>query len=152
MWLDGGPFSPNTSLPYDPQQGWAAERAALLAAAAGLGGTPSDPGALLLYGAGSDASADAAAAAAGDLSDSLQRLWLLVEATAELQGSKELLSGSYRGLGLSTIGRGNIDRLNASLLALFKVSLSLFWAWESVNALDCLGVHCRLSPALACSR
>ena len=119
--LDGGPFSPDSSVPYDSQQGWQAERQGLLAAAAGLGGTSSDPGVLLLYGAGGEASGDAAAAAAaGDLSESLQRLWLLVEATAQLQGSKDLLAGGYDG-GASVGGCGGIDTLNAALLALFKV-------------------------------
>jgi hypothetical protein len=47
----------------------------------------------------------------------LQRLWVLVESTAELQNSKEMLSG-----GAYSIRTGaGFDRLNAALLSLFKV-------------------------------
>jgi hypothetical protein len=113
--LDGGPFSPDTSAPYDPQHGWEAERQALTAAASGLGSAAIGPGAQALLGASSDASA----AAAGDLSDSLQRVWLLVEATAQLQGSRDLLSGAYSSFSIN--GRGGVDRLNSALLTLFKV-------------------------------
>ena len=98
MCLDGGPFGPNTSLPYDPQQGWAAERTALLATAAGLGGTSEE-----------------GSASAGNLSDSLQRLWLLVEGTAQLQGAADVLSGKIR-------MAGAVDKLNAAMKTLFVVS------------------------------
>jgi hypothetical protein len=114
--LDGGPFSPNPSAPYDPATGWETERTALLAAAAGFSTLSADVStSLLLYGTLDDATA--AAAAAADLSDSLQRLWVLVESTAELQNSKEMLSG-----GAYSIRTGaGFDRLNAALLSLFKV-------------------------------
>jgi hypothetical protein len=114
--LDGGPFSPNASTPYDPATGWEAERSTLLAAAAGFSTLSADVStSLLLYGTLDDATA--AAAAATDLSDSLQRLWVLVQATAELQNSKELLSGGAYSF---NAGAG-FDRLNAALVSLFKV-------------------------------
>lgn len=107
--LYGGSFSPDTAAPYDPQHGWEAAREALTAAASGLAGEPA--GALL--GAGDNASA------AGDLSDSLQRLWLLVEATAALQGAGDVLSGARSDS--ATEGQGGNDKLSAALLTLFKV-------------------------------
>jgi hypothetical protein len=109
--LDGGPFSPDTSAPYDTQHGWEAERQALTAAASGLGSAATGPGAQALLGASSDASA-----AAGDLSDSLQRVWLLVEATAQLQGAEDVLSGNNR-------APGAVDKLNAAMKTLFVVSI-----------------------------
>jgi hypothetical protein len=102
--LDGGPFNPDTSAPYDSQHGWEAARQALTAAASGL----------------ADDAPGGDSSAAGDLSDSLQRLWLLVEATAALQGAGDVLSGACSS-GTSTEGRGSIDKLSAALLTLFKV-------------------------------
>lgn len=119
MSLDGGPFSPDTSTPYDSQHGWEAERDALTAAAAGFGASSNmgTGGAIIMHGS------DASAAAAGNLSDSLQRLWLLVEAVSELQGSRDLLSGAYSGFSID--GHGGIDKLNAALVTMFKVQLAM---------------------------
>jgi len=116
VYLDGGPFSPDTAAAYDPQHGWQHDRRQLLQRASGLcGGSDAAPGVgLMLF------TDEASAAAAGDLADSLQRVWLLVEATAELQASKELLNGGYSSFSITS--SGSIDRLNAALRTLFKVS------------------------------
>jgi hypothetical protein len=128
--LDGGPFAPDTSASYNPEHGWEAERQAL-AAASGLSTAPSaaagppgvSSGALALFGA-DEATAGAATAggsSAGELlSESLQRLWLLVEATSQVQGCRDLLSGAHSGTG-GFDAQGRIDRLNAALLTLYKV-------------------------------
>jgi hypothetical protein len=97
--LDGGPFNPDTSAPYDSQHGWEAARQALTAAASGL----------------ADDAPGGDSSAAGDLSDSLQRLWLLVEATAALQGAEDVLSGKDK-------TPGAVDKLNAAMKTLFVVS------------------------------
>jgi hypothetical protein len=94
--LDGGPFHPCPSAAYDPQHGCEAERTALLAAASGT-------------------CADQHMSAGADLSVSLQRLWVLVEATAELLGAETVLSGRTRGPGAA-------ERLNAAMKTLFVVS------------------------------
>lgn len=94
--MDGGPFHPSPSAAYDPQHGCEAERTALLAAASGR-------------------CVDQQLPAGADLSESLQRLWLLVAATAELQGAETVLRGRTRGPGAA-------QRLNAAMQTLFVVS------------------------------
>jgi len=120
VYLDGGPFSPDTAAPYDPQHGWQHDRHQLLQRASGLcGAADAAQGVgLMLF------TDDASAAAAGDLADSLQRVWLLVEATAELQDSSRWLSGS--GHNMPT---GAADKLTAAIKTLYLVR-----RWKQVAA------------------
>lgn len=94
--LGGDPFHAAASADYDPKNGCEAERTVLLAAASGT-------------------CADQHMSAGAGLSVSLQRLWLLVQATAELQGAETVLSGRTRGPGAT-------ERLSAAMKTLFVVS------------------------------